>query len=71
MAFYKLINGQHAELNDGTKLGFGVIDGATVNGKSLAKGQGSLHFKEVSSNGEAIQGARHEAFTYGQTITGL
>ena len=68
MAYYRLLTPNHAELNDGSKLGHKVIDAIEVNGKSLAKGQGAIRFKEVDSSGQAIQGARQYSFAFGEII---
>jgi len=69
MAFYKLIGAQHAELDDGTKLGFdNSITSATFDGRTLKKGQGAIHLVETASTGKALGNGRKYSFSYGETI---
>lgn len=69
MASYRAIGSQSAQLSDGTKLGHDIHTAASLNTKTLAKGSGAVHLKEVDTTGESFQGARQYSFSYGQTIT--
>ena len=70
MASYRTLT-HGAVLDNGTKLGFGILDSANLNGRSLAKAKGCVRFKEVNANGEPLQGGKQASFGFGQTISGL